>query len=113
MGTEAFSAGAGCNIVSVGFRIQRNSGIVLNRAGDELRSRFHRLLVQIIFVFQHISSIRKVTENFLDEMFLIPSDRRKLFGVIDFLHAITSSDIFCVPATPLTSAWFQKLKLRD
>ncbi len=62
---------------------------------------------------QHFPAIWKVTQNYLDELFLIPSGGSKLFGVIYFLDTIAGSNILCITTTPMTSARFQILKLRN
>ncbi|ASB41915.1 hypothetical protein ADH66_15385 [Acutalibacter muris] len=113
MRTEPFGARAGSDIIRIGFSVQRSSGVVLDGTGDKFRGGFYRLLLLVVLVLEHISSVRKIAENFIDQLLLIPTDRGEPFGVINFLHTITGSDILCVPSTPLPSARLQELKLRN
>lgn len=105
MRTKPFCTRASCNVVCVCFGVESFMCVVLQGSGDELGSISERWLVEIVFVLQHGIAVREVTKDFFDQLLLLLSRRISFEGVIDFLHAFTGCNIFCIAADALPCGW--------
>lgn len=99
VGAESLCSRSCCDVVGVGLGLHHLVSIIFQSTGDELGSVSYRWLFQIVLILQHLFTVGKVFYDFLDELLLLLRGWREPIGLINLLHALTGSNVFCIRPT--------------
>ena len=113
MAAESLRTGPSSNVVSIGFLVQDLMGIVLNGTGDKFKSGTHSLFSLVVLILQHRSAIRKIPQDFFNELLLFHCCRSQLERLIDLLYTFTGGDVGGVPTDGLLLIRLQVLEFGD